>query len=293
MPRCVDAHRLGARIATLSRGPLLGRGLRPAENRDVCDASVGGNHGGNGLDAERNRADQRAGLRVEHGERIVRRQRQHGESLSIRAGRRRDGWCAGHEVAECHGAPLWCGGIAGGVGAECAEIRDGRLSRGRSARRRGGCGQPSHGRHERAMRERIDGHAVDAGRSIQSRARDRAVGAPVQPVGRARRGDPELVGVSAESHAGHAAVEHALHAGGRDALSGGDDAGIGDVAVWGGLSGRLCLKQYGEGKMEHGIAQERRCIILSLARSGRHCILSVQDRLTTNSRSFSRFAPSG
>jgi len=76
----------------------------------------------------------------------------------------------------------------------------------------------------------IDRNALHAGTAVEGRASQHRVVTPAEPVGGAVDGHPDLAG-PAESHAEHAVGEHALHAGGRDALIGRDGAGVGDLTT--------------------------------------------------------------
>ncbi len=85
-PAIVDAYRLRPRVAALFRRALRGRRLGPTEYGDVGDARVRGDHGRDRFDAERDLADERSGIGVDDGERIVGGQREDGEPFAVSAG---------------------------------------------------------------------------------------------------------------------------------------------------------------------------------------------------------------
>ena len=101
MPRASTRTASDARDrSTASRRAAPRSGLGPPSTETYATRESRGDHGGDRLDAERNRANERSGFGVEHGERVVRRQRNDGEPFAVRAGARGDGGRAGHEVAE-------------------------------------------------------------------------------------------------------------------------------------------------------------------------------------------------
>ena len=210
----VDSNRFGARIAALSCASLRSSGFRSAEYGDVRCASVGGDDRGDGFDAERNGTDDGAGFRVEYGKCVVGRKRNDGDATAVRAGPRGDGRCASHVVTECGGIPVRFEGVAVRVGGDGGQVCGDRLSHDRlagNARRRV---HAPDGRHEWSVRDRIDGDGVDARRAVHAHSSNDAIGAPVEPPGGVRCGDPDFAARATEAHACHLAGEDALDAGG-------------------------------------------------------------------------------
>ena len=249
----VDAHRLGARQAALQGGALSGRRLRSAEHRDVGDARIGGDDRGNRLDAKWNRAESRAGLRIEHGERVVRGERNDRETSAVGARSCGDCWCARHVVAERAGIEFRRGGIAARVRVEDGKLRDRRAT----SRVRGGARRRASRPTDDASTRCVVGiyrEGIDAGAAVDARAGEHAVGAPGKPIHGSRYRRPDLVRRLAESHAADSAVEHGLHAGGRDALSRCDHAGVANVALRSWLLSDECSGGNGDGDDEHIVA---------------------------------------
>ena len=181
----VDAHRLRPRVAALLRGALRRRRLGSAEYGDVCDARVGGDHGGDRFDAERDLANERPGIGVDDRERIVCRQGQHREPLAVRAGAQRDRGSARHVVAERTGLGRGGDRVARCVAVEELELRDAGFRRALASVV---TSRPTEDA-EYAMRDRIDREREDAGASVDARAGDDSIVAPRDAIDVAWHGD--------------------------------------------------------------------------------------------------------
>ena len=223
----VDAHRFGARVAALDRARCAPVGFGPPRTETYATresaemaAAIGSTPSGIVL-------NERAGLGVEHGERIVRGKRNDDEALAARAVARRDGRRTGHEVAERAGVELPRRGIAGDIRFECAHVRHRGATPG--CPRRGGEAADIRGDHP--IRCPIYCQRVDAGASIDAAPGQRVVSAPIESKDAAGNGDPHFVRRRAEANATDFPLEDALDSGRRDALPGGDRAGIGDVTL--------------------------------------------------------------
>ena len=238
----VHAHQLRERIAALFRRAIARTRFATPEVRDVRHRPLGVDDRGHGQDAERNGLQQRAVLRVEHRECIVRRQRHDDHAMSGRVRAQRDRGRAGHVIAERGGGPADGSAVAAVIGGDlgdrfraCEPVRPGGSTQGEIRR------QAPDTRDQRPAGHGIDDDTLDSGAPIERGAAQHGVLAPAEMVRRTVDGDPDLFGTRPEPDAKHAVGEHALHAGRRHALGGRDSAGIGDLTerTWWGIRRRL------------------------------------------------------
>src|SRR5262249_30658658 len=90
--------------------------------------------------------------------------------------------------------------------------------------------ESADGGREDAVGDGVDGERVDAGASVDAGARDDSIVAPRDVLDGAGDGDDDVLRRGTESDAAAFAGEDGLDAGWGDALAGGDDAGVVDLA---------------------------------------------------------------